>query len=62
MQQQNHFRHALPRLSVAMLAAGLIAAALPLHARAVSDLLISEYVEGSSNNNRGKWQGKWANG
>ncbi len=50
MQQQNPFRHALPRLSAAMLAAGLIAAALPLHAYAVSDLLISEYVEGSSNN------------
>lgn len=49
MQRQTTIDHALARLSLAMLAAGLLTA-LPLNARAAADLVISEYVEGSSNN------------
>lgn len=49
MQRQHKFNHAFAMVSLAMLAAGLLTA-LPLHARAASELLISEYVEGSSNN------------
>lgn len=49
MQRQHKLDHAFARVSLAMLAAGLLTA-LPLHARAASELLISEYVEGSSNN------------
>lgn len=42
--------HTLARLSVAMLAAGLIAVASPVLSHAASDLFMSEYIEGSSNN------------
>ncbi|MDZ7593119.1 MAG: ExeM/NucH family extracellular endonuclease [Thiobacillus sp.] len=49
MQRQNKLDHAFARVSLAMLAAGLLTV-VPLHARAASELLISEYIEGSGNN------------
>jgi predicted extracellular nuclease len=49
MQRQHKLDHAFARVSLVMLAAGLLTA-LPLHARAASGLFISEYIEGSNNN------------